>query len=138
MSAALGISQLRRITKINDLRRNAARFYNLHLNKIPGIIIPKIINDKSHSYHLYTIRITKKYGMSRNKLFEILKKKGIRTTVYWKPLHEFTAYKNFTKKNDLKNTITIYEQMLSLPLYPMISKKYQILVVNCIKNYQKN
>lgn len=139
MSAALGISQLQRINKMNELRKKAAEFYERRLRKIPGINTPKIVKDKSHSYHLYTICISKEYGLSRNTLFKILKKNGIRTTLHWRPLHEFSAYKKFVKnKKDLVNTIKTYEQILSLPLYPTISRNHQKKVIKCIlKNHKK-
>jgi perosamine synthetase len=133
--SALGISQLKRIHKITSLRKKAAKYYTDNL-KIKGIITPEIFNDKSHSYHLYTIRVTKDYGISRNKLFEIFKKHGIRTTVYWQPLHEFSAYKKFVSKKSVINSTKLYNEILSLPLYPNIPVSHQKLVIKCIKKYQ--
>ena len=92
--AALGITQLKRIKKINELRKKASSHYHKNLQNIPGIILPEMVNDKSHSYHLYTIRIKSPYKLSRNQLFKKLKDDGIRTTVYWMPIHMYTAYKN--------------------------------------------
>ncbi len=135
---ALGISQLSRIKKINELRRKAAKYYTDKLKNIRGLIIPKIVNDDSHSYHLYTIRITKEYGRTRNEMFEFLRDNGIRTTVYWLPLHKFTAYKKFIKNTkDVENSARIYEQILALPLYPTISKKQQDIVIEHIRKFQK-
>ena len=59
--ASLGISQLKRIKKINGLRRNAASYYHSKLQNIHGIVLPDMVNDKTHSYHLYTIRVTKPF-----------------------------------------------------------------------------
>ena len=131
---ALGISQLRRVAKINKMRKTAASYYNSKLQNIPGIILPDLVSDKSHSYHLYTIRVTKSFGMSRNQLFKKLKQAGIRTTVYWMPIHEFTAYNKYVKKSNIKTTSKIYDEILSLPLFPNISKIHQNAVVNCIKS----
>ena len=131
---ALGISQLRRVTKINKMRKTVASYYHSKLQNIPGIILPDIVNDKSHSYHLYTIRVTKSFGMSRNQLFKKLKRAGIRTTVYWMPIHEFSAYNKYVKKSNVTNTSKIYDEILSLPLFPNISKKHQDAVINCIKS----
>lgn len=135
---ALGISQLSRIKKINYLRKKAAKYYTDKLRNIKGLIVPKIVNDFSHSYHLYTIRVTKEYGRTRNELFEFLRDNGIRTTVYWLPLHKFTAYKKFiTSSKDVKNSADIYEQILSLPLYPTITKKQQDIVIEHVLKFQK-
>ena len=136
--AALGISQLKRIKKINGLRKKASSYYNKNLQNIPGIILPDMVNDKTHSYHLYTIRVTKPFKLSRNQLFKKLKDNGIRTTVYWMPIHEYTAFRKFAKKSNIINTTKIYDEILSLPLFPNISKRHQDAVINCIKSLKNN
>ncbi len=135
---ALGISQLRRVAKINKMRKTAVSYYHSKLHNIPGIILPDMVRDKSHSYHLYTIRVTKSFGMSRNQLFKKLKQAGIRTTVYWMPIHKFTAYRKYAKKSSITNTSKIYDEILSLPLFPNISKRHQDAVINCIKSLKNN
>ena len=132
--SALGVTQLKRINKINELRKKASLYYHKNLQNIPGIILPDMVNDKSHSYHLYTIRVTKPFGLSRNQLYKKLKDNGIRTTVYWMPIHEYAAYRKFAKKSNVVNTAKIYEQILSLPLFPNISKKHQDAVIKVIKS----
>jgi len=132
--AALGITQLKRIKKINELRKKASSYYNKNLQNIPGIILPDMVNDKTHSYHLYTIRVTKPYKLSRNQLFKKLKDNGIRTTVYWMPIHKYTAYRKFVKTSNILNTTKIYDEILALPLFPNISKKHQDTVIKVIKS----
>jgi len=135
--AALGISQLKRIKKINELRKNAAFYYNSKLQNIPGIVLPDMVNDKTHSYHLYTIRVTKQFKLSRNQLFKKLKQAGIRTTVYWMPIHKYSAFRKFANLSNVKNTSKIYNEILALPLFPNISKKHQDIVIKTIKSFQK-
>ena len=132
--AALGITQLKRIKKINELRKKASSYYNKNLQNIPGIILPDMVNDKTHSYHLYTIRVRKPYKLSRNQLFKKLKDNGIRTTVYWMPIHKYTAYRKFVKTSNILNTTKIYDEILALPLFPNISKKHQDAVIKVIKS----
>jgi len=132
--AALGISQLKRINKINELRKNASLYYHKNLQNISGIILPDMVNDKSHSYHLYTIRVTKPFKLSRNQLFKKLKDNGIRTTVYWMPIHKYSAFRKFAKVSNVVNTSKIYNEILALPLFPTISKKHQDAVIKVIKS----
>ena len=75
--SALGVTQLKRIKKINQLRKKASLYYHKNLQNIPGIILPDMVDDQSHSYHLYTIRVTKPYKLSRNKLYKKLKDNGV-------------------------------------------------------------
>ena len=132
--SALGITQLKRIKKINELRKKASLYYHKNLQNIPGIILPDMVTDRSHSYHLYTIRVTKPFKLSRNQLYKKLKDNGIRTTVYWMPIHEYAAYRKFAKKSNVVNTAKIYDEILALPLFPNISKKHQDAVINVIKS----
>ena len=132
--SALGITQLKRIKKINELRKKASLYYHKNLQNIPGIILPDMVTDRSHSYHLYTIRVTKPFKLSRNQLYKKLKDNGIRTTVYWMPIHEYAAYRKFAKKSSIVNTTKTYDEILALPLFPNISKKHQDAVIKVIKS----
>ncbi len=132
--AALGVTQLKRIKKINELRKKASLYYHKNLQNIPGIILPDMVNDKSHSYHLYTIRVTKPYKLSRNQIYKKLKDNGIRTTVYWMPIHEYAAYRKFAKKSSIVNTVNTYDEILALPLFPNISKKHQDAVIKVMRS----
>jgi perosamine synthetase len=134
--SALGVTQLKRIKKINELRKKASLYYHKNLQNIPGIILPDMVEDQSHSYHLYTIRVTKPYKLSRNKLYKKLKDNGIRTTVYWMPIHEYAAYRKFAKKSSIVNTTKTYDEILALPLFPNISKKHQDAVIRVIKSFK--
>ena len=131
---ALGVTQLKRIKTINKLRKKASLYYQKNLQNIPGILLPDMVNDNSHSYHLYTIRVTKPFKLSRNQLYKKFKNNGIRTTVYWMPIHEYAAYRKFAKKSSIVNTTKIYDEILALPLFPNISKKHQDAVIKVIKS----
>ena len=128
--AALGISQLKRITQNNLKRKKAALYYNSKLKNNESVIIPKILKDEDHACHLYVLRFKKQGKFSRDDLFTKLLKNGIRSSVHYKPLHTFTAYKKNAKIFDnLTNTKKIYKEIISLPLYPQITRKKQDLVL---------
>ena len=134
--AALGINQMKRIGKMNHLRKKAANYYTKKLGNVNGVVVPDKSIGTEHAHHLYVIRITRKYGITRDILFQKLLKKGIRTSVHYKPLHKFTIFKKMAKTIDsLSNSKNAYSQILSLPIYPSISKKQQDLVISCIEKY---
>ena len=134
--AALGINQIKRVKKMNSLRKKAADYYNKKLGCIEGVIVPDRSIGLGHVHHLYVIRITRKYGITRDVLFQKLLKNGIRTSVHYKPLHKFTISKKMATFDSLSNSKNAYSQILSLPIYPSISKKQQNLVINDIKKYE--
>ena len=130
--SCLGVNQLKRIKKMNKLRRIAADYYTTNLRSIKGIVTPKL-NEKSHSWHLYVIKIKKEFGTSRDELFKKLLANGVRTSVHYKPLHKFSLYKKMCKKyGKLANSSKAYKEILSHPLYPGITKKEQDYVIKQI------
>ena len=90
----------------------------------------EILKDEDHACHLYVLRIKKSGKFSRDYLFQKLLKNGVRSSVHYKPIHEFTAYKKSARIIDkLGNSKLVYKEMISLPLYPQIKKKQQNLVL---------
>jgi len=136
VQAVLGTSQLKRLSDINRLRVNAANQYSDRLKEIDGIITPFEAKDRTHSYHLYVIRVLeKKIGISRNKLFLELSEKKIGLSVHYTPLHLLTFYKNLLHHSigDFPVAEQIYNEILSLPIFPTITEDQINQVVNEIK-----
>jgi perosamine synthetase len=136
--AALGISQISRFKNMRTKRIKAAKYYNKKLDKIDGIEIVNRNKENCHAYHLYIIRILKSFGMSRNSLHKKLFKAGIKTTVHYKPLHKFSYFKkyNYSDKS-FPNTLNMFNECLTLPLYTMITKKQQDYVIETIQKEKK-
>ena len=135
--ASLGINQMKRIKKMNLLRKKAANYYTEKLGNVNGVVVPDKSIGAEHVHHLYVIRITGKYAITRDMLFNKLLKSGIRTSVHYKPLHMFTTFKKMAKvSGSLSNSKDAYSQILSLPIYPSISKKQQDLVIHNIERYE--
>ena len=133
--SSLGLNQLKRLQKMNKLRQNASRYYNKQLKSINGIEVLSDPNLKNNSCHLYVIKILENFAINRNKLFSSLLKNGIRTSVHYKPLDKFTFYKSKSKiYSTLKNSNELYSQILSLPLFPQITRRELDLVINTIKD----
>ena len=108
--------------------------YNKQLKPVDGIEVLNDPNLKNNSCHLYIIKILENFAVNRNKLFKILLKNGIRTSVHYKPLDKFTFYKSKSKiYSTLKNSNELYSQILSLPLFPQITRRELDLVINTIK-----
>ena len=131
--SALGLSQLKRIKKLNALRKKTFEYYNNRLKHVKGLVTPHSSASNDHAYHLYIMRVEKNNNVSRDELFIQLLKYGIKTTVHYKPLHEFTAFNKFKNNNDdMKNSKQLYEEIISLPFYPNMPKKQQDFVIDCI------
>ena len=133
--SSLGLNQLKRLHKMNKLRQDASRYYKKQLKSINGIQLLDDPNLKNNSCHLFVIKILKNFIMDRNLLFKYLLKNGIRTSVHYKPLNKFSFYKTKSKiYSSLEVSEQLYSKILSLPLFPQITKRELDLVINAIKD----
>ena len=98
IQCALGISQLQRLNKWVSYRNEIAEIYRKKLKDLPLAMPPKQKGYYS-SYHLFVIQILKnKKKIDRNKLYKLLKKRGIQTNIHYIPIHTHPYY----KRKDLK------------------------------------
>ena len=135
--SSIGVSQLSQIKKFNLKRNVAYKYYNKEFRKIRGITTPED-PERDNVCHLYILKIEKEFGITRNELFERLLKDGIQTSVHYKPLSMFSVFKSNGKITEsLKNSLELYEKMISIPFFPDITKKEQNQVIKCIKIAQK-
>ena len=68
----------------------------------------KITGKNDDVNHLYMIRVQKEFGTTRDKLFSKLLELGVSTSLHYKPLHKFTAYKKLAViRKSLENQIII-------------------------------
>jgi len=136
--AALGTSQLNRIEDGIKKRVCIACYYDKRLS-VAGLNlgIPHRVSGRSHIFHLYTIKVPKsEKGLTRNKLFKSLATSGIQSSVHYTPLHLMTFYKQFLKKSDTFPVAEqIYDQILSLPLYPTLTKREVTHITNKIADF---
>ena len=132
--SALGNNQLKRLENMNKQRRLAAKYYHSKLKHVKGISLPSRELSSNNIWHLYVIKILDNFAISRNSLFRSLLSNGIRTSVHYKPLHLFNLYKKTCKiSSSLTNSKRLYQEILSLPIFPDITRKQQNLVIDEIK-----
>jgi dTDP-4-amino-4,6-dideoxygalactose transaminase len=133
ISAALALSQLKKIDKIIKLRREKARYFNRRLSKISKIKTPVELEDYYHVYQMYTIQTED--SRIRAELQQKLKKAGVMTKVYFEPVHLKTFYrKKFNyREGYLPNTEKISKKVLTLPLYPTLSNEEIDYIAEVIK-----
>jgi perosamine synthetase len=104
-SAAIGIAQLSKLSKLNKSRRNNAKEYFKRIN-----VDSKMPYDASSSYHFYWILVN-----NRDQIREKLHKLGIETGTHYKPIHKMSYY---NKKTTLSETEKFSEQIITLPTHP--------------------
>ena len=121
--------------KIIKMRREIANIYSKKLSKIDGISVPKPLEGSEHVYQLYTIRL--KDNSIRNGLMQHLITKGISCKVYFEPVHLSKYYQGDfgCKEGDLPVTERISTEVLTLPMYPGLSREKLDYIIDCIQDY---
>lgn len=132
--AAMGLVQMTKVEKGIARRAAISKYYTSKFDgHQKGILPPFVAKNRTHVFHLYTIRIQKEEsGITRNELFEKLSKVGIQTSVLYTPLHLMSYYKQFLKnaKSAFPISERIYNEILSLPIYPTMGKMERNIVAS--------
>jgi len=134
--AALGLSQLKKLERVISMRRDRAVYYSDNLQKIEWIKVPDPRKKFCHVYQMYTIRVSLGRKV-RDALRKFLAKKGIMTKVYFEPVHLTYFYrKNFGhREGELPVTEQLSGEVLTLPLYPTMTKEEMDYVINSITEF---
>jgi len=113
-------------------RRANAEFYNEHLKNVPGIRIPYIDPKAVSIYNQYTLVCEK-----RDELMAYLKEKEIGCAVYYPlPLHLQECFSSLGyKKGDLPVAEEMAEKVLSIPIYPELTREQKEYVCKTITNF---
>ena len=123
MQAALGILQLKEVDRYIRRREEITRLYRDRLASQAGIRMLKNMPGVRHAYSYFPIFITdeKKYGRSRDELYDLLKQHEIYGRRYFYPLiSTFPIYRGLDSASpaNLSTANRIACQVICLPIYP--------------------
>ncbi|MBN1762913.1 MAG: DegT/DnrJ/EryC1/StrS family aminotransferase [Methanomicrobia archaeon] len=131
ITAALGISQLKKVNEIIERRRENAKFMSAKLSKLDYVTTPKPPNEYFHVYQMYTVR-----AKNRDGLINYLAKNGILTKVYFHPVHLTKFYTDVLGySSKLETTERIAKEVVTLPMYPALTKEEIDLIVSEVKKF---
>ena len=137
ISASLGLIQLNKINKFQNLRKKIWLNYNLSFKDLPLKIPSKTQKNYLHSHHLYTLIIDKKIsGISRDEFISKLHKKKIGTGIHYLCIADHPFYKNKFKwkSKNYPNSKYIGDNIVSLPLSAKLSTKQVKYIIRTVRN----
>jgi dTDP-4-amino-4,6-dideoxygalactose transaminase len=137
IQAAILRIKLPRLDAYNQRRHSIAQYYIEHINN-PSVIIPTynfnndILNTEiSHVWHLFVIRTIK-----RDQLQQYLAKNGIQSLIHYPiPPHKQLAFKEWNSMS-LPVTEQIHNEVLSLPISPLMTDEEVLMVVDRINDFK--
>jgi dTDP-4-amino-4,6-dideoxygalactose transaminase len=135
ISAAIGLTQLRRLPEIIGKRNKIAEYYNRELEKMSGITPLKSPPDIVNNYYKYVAFLEN--GIDREKLKDKLRAQGVRCSgeVYWPPLHLEPIFKQIlgTKEGDFPHAEKACKRMLCPPLYAQMTIEEEQYVIEKLR-----
>lgn len=121
---ALGISQMKRLDRFVERRRQIASRYNEAFAEMKEIMAPMESADVKAAYHIYVIQLrTELLKVGRKEVFEALKAENVGVNVHYMPLHLHPFYQREFgyKKGDYPKAERYYERAITLPIFPKMS-----------------
>jgi UDP-4-amino-4,6-dideoxy-N-acetyl-beta-L-altrosamine transaminase len=133
LQAALGASQLMRLSQFLARRQEVAARYHDILGDMP--VIRQFVPDDTYSaLHLYVIELGDEVKQSRRAVFRAMRDQGIGVNVHYIPVHLQPVYRGFGfGPGDFPAAERYYDRALTLPLFPSLTEAMQDKVVEALK-----
>ena len=133
LQAAILSAKLPHLPAWTAARQQAAGVYDAGLNQIEGIEVPQVGKDRSHVYHLYTIKHPRRDALAAH-----LNKKGVQTAInYPTALPFLAAYVRFKHRPEqFPNAYRDQSRILSLPMFAEITPMQQDEVITLIRGFK--
>jgi len=134
IQAAMGLAQLQKCDTLTAKRQACVQYYREQLQNLPlryQAEIPEI----EHAHHLFPVVLqTEALKLSRDQILQELHQAGIGSAVHFIPIHTHPYYQKLLNlpSDALAHATQIGQQLLSLPLYPDLTRQDQDRVIETL------
>lgn len=120
LQCALGVQQMTKIDRFIERRRQIAKDYTQAFEALDGLSIPSEAGYSNSGWHIYVIRLKlKNLKVNRKEIFEALQAENIGVNVHYIPVYYQPYYQKLGYKKGLcPNAEKLYEEIITLPLFP--------------------
>lgn len=134
IQAAILNVKLKHLNNYAGNRQYASSVYDQELKGIKGIQTPLKVDNSTHVYHQYTLKVM---DGKRDALRDFLKERGIPSMIYYPvPLHLQKAYKGYGyKQGDYPVAEKLAEEVLSLPMHTELEEDQIRFITEQIKSF---
>ena len=133
MSAALGVSQFRRLESFLEKRAQVAQMYTERLQDLDWVRPPVVKPHVRISWFVYVVTLAE--GLGRDPIMEFMAEQGIPTRGYFAPIHTQPYIRE--RFGDLSGTLPVTESIaqrtIALPFYNNLTEKEIKAVVTALK-----
>jgi len=131
LQAALGVSQMSRLSEFVTARHELAVRYYDKLASLP-IILPYQLPNTYSGLHLYVIRLNlNEISKTHKEVFDELRENGIGVNLHYIPVHLQPYYQKMGfKQGDFPNAESYYSNAISLPMFHGMTHEQQDEVIS--------
>jgi len=132
--AALGLSQMKRLDEFVMRRNDIAKRYDQLLSDLP-VVIPWQCPDSHSSYHLYVIRLQlNEIRKTQRQVYEALRVAGLLVNLHYIPVYRQPYYEKMGFiAGYCPQAESYFQEAISIPMYPGLTKKQQDRIVVAIR-----
>jgi len=136
LQAALGLSQSQRLLPIIQQRQGLAEHYHKLLSQL-SLGVPEPAKFNISAWHLYIIRLDDK--TKRQQVFDGMRAAGIGVNVHYIPIHTQPYYQQLGFDwGDFPQAEDFYERIISLPMYPELTRQQQQFITATLADLLEN
>lgn len=135
INAAFGLLQLKHVDDALARRKAIDTFYRGQLSRVDGIECLGAPDMLEANYSYFPVLVQPDYPLSRDELYDKLKRQGIYARRYFYPLiSDFPMYRGLpsAERRNLPVAVAAAEKVLCLPIYPNLSADDQARVIGAI------
>jgi UDP-4-amino-4,6-dideoxy-N-acetyl-beta-L-altrosamine transaminase len=135
MQAALGLSQIDRLSSYVKRRHEIARRYDALFADLPAVVCPWDLPDSYSALHLYPIKLDlTRTNRTRREIFDGMRAADIGVNVHYIPVHTQPHYRRMGfNQGDFPEAERYYAGAISLPMYATLTDVQQDRVVATLK-----
>lgn len=136
VSAAIGLQQLKKWPEFHKRRLRLADLYRKALAGVQEVQLQRVDEPTEHAWHLMIARFKiDKLSKTRDEIAQALRRENIGSGFHFWGLHLHQYYRETLgcKPEDTPNATAASYEVLSLPLYPGMTDKNVLEVVDAIK-----
>ena len=136
IASALGMAQLDKLDRMQATRKEYAVLYDELLADCPAVSRVTPGPDVESCEHLYVLKLDlDRLTIDRAAFIEELSDRKIGTSVHFIPLHLQPLYQRVlgTRRGDFPRCEAFYDRILSLPLYPSMTREDVCYVAEAIR-----
>lgn len=136
MQCALGLSQLKKLDGFIKRRRRIADWYDDAFAGLSNLVKPvRRSSDCVSAWHLYVAQFDfEAIGLERASVMKQLQSMGVGTQVHYVPVSSQPYYIDRYGRQDMPGAEAYYASILSLPIFPAMTKADVDHVVGAIKS----